>query len=131
MIKNKMALFLLISISASIQSMHNKTLISSHSLEKPLEYCSHALREMSRRNITTQDVENVLSTSNQIQKQAYGRTLYSENDNRVDPLKIIVIMTQSKNVVVTAFRKHQNLQSLTLSQRFKEIKNNKRKFGDV
>ena len=113
MIKNTTLLFLLIVMfPASIQCMNNQSHSPFDNIHKPLVYCNHALNEMRMRNITTQDVENILFTNNHKQKQHHGRTLYFEKNNKINPLKIVIVMMQSKNVVVTAYRTNQCLHAL-------------------
>ena len=130
MIKNRIVLLLLISASTVINSMHNKPFSQNQSLQKPLEFCKHALDEMNRRNISKADVTNVLSTTNLIKKQKHGRYCFTEQSDSSNPLQVILIMTQTKNIVVTAYGTHQDAQFPTIDQRFQGINNQKRKYED-
>jgi len=97
---------------------------------KLLVYSDHALQEMNVRNITTRDVERVVFNCSQVIQQLDGRTVFIENDNKINPLNIVVTMLQSKNVVITAFRNNHHYQNympinLTLDQKFRNIKTKK------
>ena len=92
MIKNRIVLLLLISASTVINSMHNKPFSQNQSLQKPLEFCKHALDEMNRRNISKADVTNVLSTTNLIKKQKHGRYCFTEQSDSSNPLQVILII---------------------------------------
>jgi len=111
-------LFLFISTSTSIQSMNNQPFKSKYNLQKPLKFYNHVLQEMNRRNITKEDVVNVLCTTNLIQKQKHGRVLLKEQSNNSKSLQVILIMTQTKNIVETAFKQCRNSESSNLNQRF-------------